>query len=64
MGLADKLRNKLHMGSGRAKQSVGRATNDRDLEAEGTGERLGGATRQVGEHAKDAVKDVRDATRP
>jgi uncharacterized protein YjbJ (UPF0337 family) len=52
------------MGSGRAKQRAGRATNDRDLEAKGTSERLGGGARQVGEHAKDAAKDVRDATRP
>ncbi|HEY1617046.1 MAG TPA: CsbD family protein [Streptosporangiaceae bacterium] len=64
MGMFDKFRNKLHMGSGRAKQRAGRATNDRDLEAKGTSERLGGGARQVGEHAKDAAKDVRDATRP
>ena len=51
------------MGSGRAKQRAGRATGDPYLEARGTGERIGGATRQVGEQAKDAAKNVRDVTR-
>lgn len=61
MGLMDKLRNRLQMGKGHAKQDVGRATDDPYLEAEGQRERLGGATRQVGEQAKDAGKNVRDA---
>jgi uncharacterized protein YjbJ (UPF0337 family) len=63
MGMLDKLRNRFRMGSGRAKQRAGRATGDPYLEARGTGERIGGATRQVGEQAKDAAKNVRDVTR-
>lgn len=61
MGLMDKLRNKLQMGKGRAKQDVGRATGDPYLEAKGQRERTGGAARQVGEQVKDAGKNVRDA---
>jgi uncharacterized protein YjbJ (UPF0337 family) len=61
MGFLDKLRNKLTMGKGRAKQDVGRAAGDPYLEAEGKSERIGGAGRQVGEQAKDAAKNVRDA---
>jgi uncharacterized protein YjbJ (UPF0337 family) len=61
MGFMDKLRNKLQMGKGHAKQDVGRAAGDRSMEAEGQRERLGGATKQVGEQAKDAGKDIRDA---
>jgi uncharacterized protein YjbJ (UPF0337 family) len=61
MSFMDKLRNRFQMGKGRAKQRAGRATGDPYLEAEGQAERVGGATRQVGEQAKDAGKNVRDA---
>jgi uncharacterized protein YjbJ (UPF0337 family) len=61
MGFVDKMRNKFKMGKGRAKQHVGRATNDPYLEAEGQGERIEGAARQVGEQVKDAGHNVRDA---
>ena len=60
MGFMDKLRNKLKMGKGRAKESAGRATGDPYLETRGKAERLDGAGRQVGEQVKDAAKNVRD----
>jgi uncharacterized protein YjbJ (UPF0337 family) len=60
MGVMDKMRNKFKMGRGRAKEDVGRATGDPYLEAEGRGERVSGAARQVGEQVKDAAKDVKD----
>jgi uncharacterized protein YjbJ (UPF0337 family) len=44
-----------------AEERAGRASGDRDLQAEGQGDRMGDAARQVGEHAKDAGADVRDA---
>jgi uncharacterized protein YjbJ (UPF0337 family) len=61
MGFIDKMRNRFKMGRGRAKQDAGRATGDPYLEARGQGERIEGATRQVGEQVKDAGKNVRDA---
>ena len=61
MGFMDKMRNKLMMGRGRAKQDAGRAMNDPYLEGEGRAERVEGAGRQVGEQVKDAGKNVRDA---
>ena len=61
MGFMDKLRNKVTMGKGRAKQDVGRATDNPDLEARGQADRIDGAGRQVGEQVKDAGKNVRDA---
>ncbi len=61
MGFMDKLRNRLKMGRGRAKQNAGQATGDPYLEASGHAERIEGASRQVGEQAKDAAKNVRDA---
>ena len=54
MGFLDKMRNKFMMGRGRA-------THDRSMQAEGKGDRVDGATRQVGEQVKDAGKNVRDA---
>jgi uncharacterized protein YjbJ (UPF0337 family) len=61
MGFVDKIRNKFKMGRGRAKQDAGRAMGDPYLEAEGQGERIEGATRQVGEHMKNAGQNVKDA---
>lgn len=61
MGFMDKLRNRFKMARGRAKQETGRATGDPYLEGSGQAERAEGATRQVGEQAKDAAKNVRDA---
>jgi uncharacterized protein YjbJ (UPF0337 family) len=61
MGFFDKLRNKLQMGRGRAKQEAGRATGDPYLEAEGRADRISGGAKQVGEHAKSAGKNIRDA---
>jgi uncharacterized protein YjbJ (UPF0337 family) len=61
MGFMDKLRNRFTMASGKTKQTVGRTTGDRSMEAEGQTERAQGAGRQVGEQVKDAGKNVRDA---
>jgi uncharacterized protein YjbJ (UPF0337 family) len=61
MGFMDKLKNKLQMGKGRAKEGTGRAVGNPRLEAEGQGDRVSGATKQVGEQVKDAGKNVRDA---
>jgi uncharacterized protein YjbJ (UPF0337 family) len=61
MGFMDKLRNRFQMSRGKVKQDVGRATGDPYLEADGQGERIGGAVRQVGEQVKDSGKNVRDA---
>jgi uncharacterized protein YjbJ (UPF0337 family) len=63
MGFMDKLKNRFQMGKGRAKQDVGRSTGDPYLEAEGRRDRAAGGTKQAGEQAKDAAKNVRDAFR-
>ena len=67
MGLPnrDELEGKFDQAKGKTKEVVGRAVDDRDLEAEGTADRVGGdvkegfgkARRKVGE----AVEDVGDA---
>ncbi len=61
MGFMDKLRNRFMMSRGHAKQDLGRATGDPYLRAEGQSERISGSTRQVGEQAKDASKNIKDA---
>jgi len=67
MGLPnrDELEGKFDQAKGKTKEVVGRAIDDRDLEAEGNADRAGGdvkegfgkARRKVGE----AVEDVGDA---
>ena len=67
MGLPnrDEVEGKFDGAKGTVKENVGRALNDRDLEAEGTADRAGGniqegfgtAKRKVGE----AVEDIGDA---
>jgi hypothetical protein len=65
MGFVDKMRNKFKMGRGRAKQKVGApaaaGAAGGYVAAKGQGERISGATRQVGEQVKDAGKNIRDA---
>ena len=61
MGAFDKLKNKMQMGKGRAKQDVGRATGNRSMEAEGQGDRIGGSAKQGGEQVKDSGKNIKDA---
>jgi uncharacterized protein YjbJ (UPF0337 family) len=60
MGLKDKAENKVDELKGQGKESAGRATGDRDLEAEGRADQTEGKVKQAGEHVKDAAKDVKD----
>jgi uncharacterized protein YjbJ (UPF0337 family) len=63
MGFMDKLRNKLQMGRGRVKQEAGRAAGDPYLESQGRADRASGGVKQVGEQAKDAGRNIKDAFR-
>ena len=60
MGLKDKAENKVEDLKGQGKESAGKATGDRDLEAEGRADQTEGKVKQAGEHVKDAAKDVKD----
>ncbi|GAA1253655.1 CsbD family protein [Oryzihumus leptocrescens] len=57
MGNEDKLRNKGEEIGGAAKEKVGQATGDRDLQAEGKGDQTKANLKQAGEKVKDAFKD-------
>jgi uncharacterized protein YjbJ (UPF0337 family) len=63
MGLTDKAKNEAEELKGRTKEWVGDKTDDEDLQAEGTAERMSGNVKQAGERVKDAGRDVRDAFR-
>lgn len=63
MGLLGKVRNRIRMTRGRAKQEIGRVTRNRSLQAKGIGERVSGAARQVTEQAKDAGRNIRHAAK-
>ena len=63
MGLVQKVRNRVMMSHGRARQETGRVTRNRSMQAKGIRERASGAARQVAEQAKDAGRNIRHAAK-
>ena len=57
---SDKASNKAEDLGGKAKEATGKATGDRDLEAEGKADQAKASVKQAGENVKDAAKDVKD----
>jgi uncharacterized protein YjbJ (UPF0337 family) len=58
VGTDDKLRNQSQDLKGKAKESVGRATDDEELEAQGRADQAESNLKQAGEKVKDAIKDA------
>jgi uncharacterized protein YjbJ (UPF0337 family) len=56
MGLDDKVQNSAEKLGGKAKEGLGAATGDRDMEAEGKGDQTKSNLKQAGENIKDAFK--------
>ena len=56
MGLGDKISNAADEAKGKAKQAVGDAKDDEQLQAEGQRDEASGDLKQRGEHVKDAFK--------
>jgi uncharacterized protein YjbJ (UPF0337 family) len=54
----DKLRNQGEDLKGKAKETIGRATDDEELEAAGRADQAKSSLKQAGEKVKDAVKDA------
>jgi uncharacterized protein YjbJ (UPF0337 family) len=52
----DKAKNKAEELQGQGKETVGRATDDHDLEAEGKADQTKGSLKQAGEKVKDAFR--------
>lgn len=60
MATGDKIENRADVIKGKVKETVGRASDDPVLEAEGKGDQAAGHIKQAGEKIKDAVKDILD----
>jgi uncharacterized protein YjbJ (UPF0337 family) len=58
MATDDKLRNKGEDLKGKAKETVGRATDDEELEAQGRTDQTKSSLKDAGEKVKDAIKDA------
>jgi len=56
MGTTDKAKNKLEDLEGKAKQTMGKATGDRDVEQRGRGKQAKSDLKGAGEKVKDAFK--------
>jgi uncharacterized protein YjbJ (UPF0337 family) len=56
MGATDKAKNTAQSVKGSVKEATGRATGNRDLEAEGIVDKTAGSLKQAGEKVKDAFK--------
>ncbi len=61
MGLDDKVDNAADRLTGRGKETVGAATDNEDLKAEGRGQQAEADVKDAGEKAKDALGSVKDA---
>ena len=58
MATDDKLRNQGEELKGKAKESLGRATDDEELEATGRTDQTKANLKQAGEKVKDAINDA------
>lgn len=56
MALEDKAKNKGEELKGQTKETVGKATGDQELEAQGKADQAKGNLKQAGEKVKDAFK--------
>ncbi|HEX5292196.1 MAG TPA: CsbD family protein [Streptosporangiaceae bacterium] len=56
MSTEDKVSNKGDELKGKVKEGVGRATDNKDLEAEGKADQISGNLKDAGEKVKDAFK--------
>jgi uncharacterized protein YjbJ (UPF0337 family) len=55
MSATDKAKDKAQVAKGKIKETTGRVTGDRSLEAKGKGDEVSGNLKQAGEKVKDAV---------
>lgn len=56
MSAEDKTGNKMDKLTGKAKEGLGRATDNESMEAEGRGQQSKADVKQAGENVKDAFK--------
>lgn len=63
MGIGDKIKNKAEEFGGKAKESVGDATDNERLQAEGASDQASAKAKQAGEAVKDGVSDAAEDTK-
>jgi uncharacterized protein YjbJ (UPF0337 family) len=56
MGMDDKLKHTAEGSLGKAKEKLGEASDDQDMQAEGRGEQSKADLKQAGDKVKDAFK--------
>lgn len=56
MGLGDKIGNAAEKAGGKGKEAAGKATGDKNLQAEGQADQTKADLKQAGEKVKDAFK--------
>ncbi len=56
MGIVDKAKNNAEKLVGEVKEAAGKATDDKDLQAEGKADQTKGSVKNVGEDIKDVFK--------
>ena len=56
MGLDDKIKTAAQDLAGKAKEAVGKATDDERLEAEGRGDQTAASVKKTGEDVKDVFR--------
>ncbi|MGY1854791.1 CsbD family protein [Modestobacter sp. SYSU DS0290] len=56
MSAMDKMKNKAQELGGQGKEAVGKATDDRELQADGQNDQAAGNLKQAGEKVKDTFK--------
>jgi uncharacterized protein YjbJ (UPF0337 family) len=56
MSAADKIKNAAEDVTGKAKEAVGKGTDNEQLEAEGKGDQVSADFKSAGENVKDAFK--------
>jgi len=61
MGVGDHMENAAEDLGGKAKEAVGKMTDDERLEAEGKADQTKADLKNAGENVKEAADDVRDA---
>lgn len=59
MSATDKARNKVQRLRGKAKETIGRATGDRNLEDQGAADQAKSDLKDAGEKVKDALRGPR-----
>jgi uncharacterized protein YjbJ (UPF0337 family) len=55
VGTADKARDKTQAAKGEVKEKLGKATDDRSMQAKGKADKAAGNLKQAGEKVKDAL---------